>query len=143
MSRYRPEDIARLGDGAQKQIRLAQLAAQLQADQAKCRSKYGNTPTELDRRKFDSKVEAVRYAELRLLQRSGRITELICQPEYPITVNGITVARYIADFEYMNQYSERVVEDVKSEATRTNPVFRLKKKLVEAIHGISITEVVR
>jgi hypothetical protein len=34
-----------------------------------------------------------------------------------------------------------VVEDVKSAITAKNPVYRLKKKLVEAIHNVKINEV--
>lgn len=141
MSRYKPTDIARLGPDAQKQIRLTMLAATMQALESQRRSKYGNVETELDGRKFDSKAEAARYAELKLLHRSGRITELICQPEFPITVNGITVARYIGDFEYRDADGKRIVEDVKSTITARNPCYRLKRKLVEVLHQITITEV--
>jgi len=35
----------------------------------------------------------------------------------------------------------RVVEDVKSEFTRKDPVYRLKYKLMKACHGIDIREV--
>lgn len=141
MSRYKPDDIARLGPDAQKQIRLTMLAATMQELEKQRRSKYGNVVTELDGRKFDSKAEAARYADLKLLHRAGRITELICQPEYPITVNGITVARYIADFEYRDIEGKLVIEDVKSPVTAKNPCYRLKRKLVEVIHQITITEV--
>ena len=141
MIRYKPTDLARLGPDAQKQIRLTLLAATMQELEAKRRTKYGNVVTEVDGRKFDSKAEAEHYAELKLLQRSGRITELVCQPEFPITVNGITVAKYIADFEYRDQDGNRIIVDVKSAATAKNPCYRLKRKLVEVIHGITVTEV--
>lgn len=141
MSRYKPDDIARLGPDAQKQIRLTLLAATMQELEKQRRNKYGNVVTELDGRKFDSKAEAKRYAELKALQRAGRITELICQPEYPITVNGVTVARYLADFEYRTAEGRLIIEDVKSPATAKNPCYRLKRKLVEVIHQITITEV--
>ncbi|OQA06328.1 MAG: hypothetical protein BWY67_01977 [Bacteroidetes bacterium ADurb.Bin397] len=50
------------------------------------------------------------------------------------------IATYIADFTYMEK-GQYVVEDVKSDFTRKNPVYRLKKKLIEAIYNLKIKEV--
>lgn len=49
---------------------------------------------------------------------------------------------YVGDFSWRGPapLAELVVEDVKSPATRT-PVYRLKRKLVKAIHGIDVQEV--
>ena len=44
-------------------------------------SKYRNKKTELDGIAFDSKREAERYAELKLLERAGEISYLQLQPE--------------------------------------------------------------
>jgi hypothetical protein len=56
-------------------------------------------------------------------------------------MNGKQVAYYKADFRYWDFKEKRtVIEDVKSPATAKNPVYRLKKKLVEAQYGITITE---
>ena len=53
----------------------------------------------------------------------------------------VRVATYIADFSYFNVETHSVVvEDVKSKAIRT-ALYRLKKKLIEAQHEITITEV--
>ena len=53
----------------------------------------------------------------------------------------VRVATYIADFSYYDVETRSVVvEDVKSKATRT-ALYRLKKKLIEAQHDITITEV--
>lgn len=104
-------------------------------------SKFGNRITEIDGIRFASKREAARYAELKLLQRIGEIVELECQPRYPLTLNGVKLATYVADFRYRNVASgETVVEDVKSKPTITD-VYRLKKKLMLALHGISLKEV--
>jgi len=35
----------------------------------------------------------------------------------------------------------KVVEDVKSEVTRKLPTYRLKNKLMRAVHGIAIREI--
>jgi hypothetical protein len=50
------------------------------------------------------------------------------------------VCKYISDFVYLEN-GQKIVEDVKSEYTRKLPVYRLKKKLVKAVHGIDIKEV--
>lgn len=98
--------------------------------------KYGAIATTLDGRKFASKKEARRYAELLLLQKAGLIRNLECQASFPLTVNGELVATYIADFEYVEN-CQHVVEDAKGVKT---PVYRLKRKLMKAIHGIEIRE---
>lgn len=114
------------------------------------RSKYGAVRTTVDGITFDSKREAQRYAELKLLQRAKKIRNLVLQPVFDITVqphDGIgayaVVAKYKADFSYLTipwdyEPERLIVEDVKGVKT---PVYRLKKKLVEALYGIEITEV--
>lgn len=107
----------------------------------RARSKYGAAPTVIDGFRFASKAEARRYSELLLLQRAGEISELELQPPFPLVVNGVKVATYIADFRYRCKYTDPlIVEDVKGMST---PVYRLKKKLVLALHGVEITEVSR
>ena len=109
-------------------------------------SKYGNRKVILDGISFDSKKEACRWQELRLAQRAGVISELRRQVSFElipaIRENGKTVQRaahYIADFVYV-QDGQTVVEDVKSDATKTQ-LYQLKKKLVRWQYGIDIQEV--
>lgn len=106
----------------------------------KKRLKYGNKKTVIDGRVFDSKKEAGRYLQLRMMQTAGLIKNLQCQVEYRLEVEGSKIAKYIADFCYEENGVE-VVEDVKSSATRKLPTYRLKKKLMKAIFGIEIKEV--
>lgn len=104
-------------------------------------SKYNAKRVSIDGITFASKREGSRYAELKLLERIGEIVELECQPRYPLTLNGVKLATYVADFRYRDVASgEIVVEDVKSKPTITD-VYRLKKKLMLALHGISLKEV--
>ena len=56
-------------------------------------SKYGNRKTEVDGIVFDSKKEAERYRDLKLLERAGDIRELVLQPSFVLNVNGIKVCR--------------------------------------------------
>ena len=108
-------------------------------------SKYGNRKTVVDNVTFDSKAEAARYLELKLLQRAGHIGDLELQPVFSLYgKRGGLICKYKADFKYtklMHGYAtETVVEDVKSKPTMT-PVYRLKAKLFEDSFGFKITEV--
>ena len=96
---------------------------------------------------FDSKREANRYSELLLMEKAGIIASLRLQPEFKCMVNGKKVCTYKADFEYLmvddigpqGQIGYYIVEDVKGFKT---PVYRLKKKLVEACYpGTVIKEI--
>lgn len=103
--------------------------------------KYRNVPTEVDGRMFDSKREATRYANLLIEEQLGNISGLDCQVRFPLVVHGIDCGAYVADFTYLTRDGERVVEDVKSAATRKLPTYRLKRKLVWALYGLTIREV--
>ena len=99
-------------------------------------SKYGAKKTVVDGITFPSKLEAKRYGELRMLERSGAITALQRQVPFDLKVNGHLICRYIADFTYTQTATgEIVVEDAKGVMT---PAFRLKAKLMEAVHGIVV-----
>lgn len=105
------------------------------------RSKYHAVKVTVDNIVFDSKAEAARYHELKLMEKAGLIEALELQPAYVLTVrNGerdVSVGLYRADFRYW-QGGDVVVEDVKGMKT---PVYQLKKKMVEAIYGIKIHEI--
>lgn len=101
-------------------------------------SKYRNSHVVVDGTTFDSKAEARRYQELKLMQAAGEITDLEAHPCYPLIVNGVKVGSYEADFRYVTQGGETVIEDVKGVRTDT---YRLKKRLVEALYGIKVVEV--
>lgn len=52
-----------------------------------------------------SKAELKRAGELLLAQQLGQISCLIFQPRYDLMVEGVKVARYTADFEYIETIS--------------------------------------
>ena len=89
-------------------------------------SKYGAKPTIVDGVRFPSKAEASRYQELVLLERTGQISDLRCQPCFIVqpafTDNkGRRWAsiKYTPDFAYIEQGNwRRVIEEVKGHATR-------------------------
>ena len=100
------------------------------------RNKYRAIKTIVDDITFDSKKEAKRYSQLKLMLRAGAISDLKLQPRFDLIVNGVKCGFYKADFDYIEN-GKRVIEDVKGMKT---PVYNLKKKLVKAIHGIDIFE---
>ena len=114
------------------------------------KNKYRNVKVQFDGMLFDSQKEATRWAELKLLQRTGQIYELRRQVAFEIIptqrdeATGELVercARYIADFAYRDAQTGRtVVEDTKSDATKT-PEYVLKRKLMYYRFGIRIKEV--
>ncbi len=111
-------------------------------------------PEWVDGIRFASKSEARQYRELKVRERAGDVIDLELQPEYPIEVlnpaNGeaILCGVYRADFRYREWRHHpdggvsgsyvSVVTDVKGMRT---PIYKLKKKLVEALYGIRIVEV--
>jgi hypothetical protein len=100
--------------------------------------KYRNTPVTIDGIRFDSKAEAKRWAELRLLERAGVILDLQRQVSFPITFGGVKITTYRADFVYREaETGETAIEDVKGVRT---PEYRIKAKLMAA-QGMPIREV--
>ncbi len=107
------------------------------------RSKYRNVKVEVDGHVFDSKKEARRYGELKLLEQAHEILDLELQPKFPLhvwVVPEVKIGTYSADFCYMDKDGVFHVEDVKSSATKTQ-LYRWKKKHVKAEYGIDIEEV--
>ena len=100
------------------------------------RNKYRAIKTIVDGIKFDSKKEARRYSQLKLLEKAGAITDLKLQPRFDLIVNNCKCGFYKADFEYVEN-EKKIIEDVKGMKT---PVYNLKKKLIKAIYGIEIFE---
>ena len=103
-------------------------------------AKYGNTKVEIDGVPFDSKREAARWRELRLLERAGEISDLRRQVRYELVpkLPGERPVDYIADFVYRDSGGNEVVEDVKGVRT---PAYVIKRKLMLWRHGIRIREV--
>lgn len=111
------------------------------------KSKYKNIPCEAGGIRFDSKKERRRFLELKGMYEAGLITDLKLQHHFTLSeafkdVSGNVVRRveYIADFTYFDSEGKFVIEDVKSNATRQNAVYSLKKRLMAA-EGYLIQEV--
>ena len=106
-------------------------------------SKYHSTPTEVNGIRFDSKREANRWFELRLLERAGKIEKLKRQVKYLLIPSqyrdGKCIERecsYLADFVYVKD-GHLVVEDCKGFRT---PEYKIKRKLMLQLYDIRLVE---
>lgn len=108
-------------------------------------NKYRNKKTIIDGYTFDSKKEANRYRELKLMLRADEISDLELQKPYELIpkqkIDGKVVERacnYIADFAYKDKNGNAVVEDVKGMKTKE---YIVKRKLMLYVHKIKIKEI--
>ena len=96
-------------------------------------SKYKAKKTIIDGITFDSKSEAKRYEELKLLQRGGAIKNLSLQPRFMLQEGFVNIdtgrkeraIEYVGDFMY-DEGDRIVVEDVKGFKTAD---YKIKRKL--------------
>ena len=102
----------------------------------KRKRKYNNKPTERDGHRFDSVHEANVYDDLMMQVKAGALHAVFCQ--VPFRLPGEIV--YRADFVALNLDGSYTVYDAKSEATRKDKVYRLKKKLMANECGLEIVE---
>ena len=121
------------------------------------KSKYGANKPEVDGITFDSRKEARRYSQLKLMERAGAISDLQLQVKFilipaqrePSTFGkrgGIKLGKlierecsYIADFVYLDTSTGKtIVEDAKGMKTE---VYKIKKKLMLYVYGVQIKEV--
>jgi hypothetical protein len=100
------------------------------------RNKYNAKKTIVDGITFDSKKEAARYIELKLLEKRGHIKNLERQVRVDVTHDGHLLFWWKADFVYFEN-GKRIYEDVKGFET---PVWRLKKKILRAMLNIHVRQ---
>jgi hypothetical protein len=112
--------------------------------------KYKNRKCVVDGIEFDSRKEANRYTELKLMLKAGKIKDLRRQVKYVLipTQRGDdkkVIERecaYIADFVYFDcETGKEIVEDVKGyRGGGAYEVFKIKRKLMLERYGIRIKE---
>lgn len=108
-------------------------------------NKFGAKKTIIGGLKFDSKKEADYYVRLVLQQRarneSDRVEHIELQPKFDIIVNDVKIGFYKADFRVKYADGAEKIIDVKGlKQGSAYQLFRLKKKLVEALYNIVIIE---
>jgi hypothetical protein len=120
-------------------------------------SKYKNKKITVDGIIFDSKKEARRYSDLKLLEKTGEIYDLQRQVKFILIpaqrepdevgprggkIKGKLIERecsYIADFVYYLKDSKKpIVEDTKGMRTTE---YIIKRKLMLYLHNIRIKEI--
>lgn len=124
------------------------------------KSKYHSIATCIDGISFDSRKEARRYQELKLLEKAGRISNLEMQVPFELIPaqyeecdevytkgahkgerkRGACIEKavtYKADFMYIED-GKIVVEDTKGVKTKD---YIIKRKLMLYVHGIRIKEI--
>ena len=108
-------------------------------------NKYNARKVTIDGIAFDSKKEAHRYAELKMLLRGGEIRDLRLQVEYELIPKqvGERACNYIADFVYQDvRTGKTVVEDVKGyKKGAAYNIFAIKRKLMLWRYGIKVQEI--
>jgi hypothetical protein len=98
--------------------------------------KYHNNKVVKNGIKYDSQKEYLRHLYLKTLEEEGKISELELQKKFLLQEGFIHEGKkerpiyYIADFYYFDKKLNcYIAEDVKSEATRQDKVYRLKRKI--------------
>lgn len=103
----------------------------------RARSKYNAQATIVDQIRFDSKSEAYRYRELKLMQRAGEIERLHVHPMFYVRwpQSDEKICGVELDFQYADKNGVTHYEDVKGFDTALS---KLKRKLVEAAFKIKV-----
>ena len=105
--------------------------------------KYHNRKVKTHDGVFDSTKEYKRWVVLKLMERSGEISDLKRQVPFVLikTQKTATVTerpvKYVADFVYVKD-GKTVVEDTKGVRTAD---YIIKRKLMLFVHGIEIKEI--
>jgi len=90
---------------------------------------------------FDSRGEMLRYADLQLLERAGKISELRRQRDFPVYIGEKLLCTFTADFSYRELPSgAEVIEDAKSSGTQKDTAYRLRKTAAELYYGFHVRE---
>ena len=97
---------------------------------------------------FDSKVERLRYIELRSLEQSGQISGLevhpkfVLQPSFSHMGKHIRAITYTADFKY-TENKMIVVEDVKGGKATMTEAFNIRWKIVKFLNPHIVFKIVK
>ena len=109
------------------------------------KGKYGNYSATYNGSVFDSRKEALYAAELDLLKKArlqrDRVVKVERQVNVDLIVNGKKVCRIIPDFRVTFADGRVEWHEIKSHGTMT-PVYRVKKKLFEALFPKEIYRVI-
>lgn len=104
-------------------------------------SKYNNIKTSHNGRVFDSKREAEHAKLLESMRKaknpSQKVIQILYQSKFPIVIKEKKICDYVADFYVLFADDHCEIHEVKGFKTA---VYKLKKKLVEAVYNQKIIE---
>jgi hypothetical protein len=110
------------------------------------RNKFNAIKVKTEYGTFDSKKEYAYFKRLMIQKKAvslyDRVTDIQTQVRYDIDIAGKRICFYKLDFKV--RYADGRVEHVDVKGHKKGSaynLFRIKKKLVEAIYGIEIIEV--
>jgi hypothetical protein len=132
------------GDGW-RDVDPSTLGANATPAPAPKRYKYPAKKTLVDGKVFDSKHESDVYLALKMEQAAGQITDLECQRQFPLVVTSardgapVLVGTITLDFAYKRNGQLEVAE-AKVGATRRIRDYPLRKRLFEALSGLTVRE---
>ena len=96
-------------------------------------NKYGSRRTDCGIHSHRSGLEAKVCSELQLRQKAGDLKGFRVEVDIPLIVNGVKVTTYRADFVTEPDDGEK--PEIIEAKGMVLPVFALKWKLLQAIHG--------
>ncbi len=85
----------------------------------------------IDGHTFDSKLEAKRWGQLKLMQSGAKIQHLKPHPKLPVIINGVPCGSYEADSGYIED-GKIVIEEVKGAVITDG--FAFKWRIMKALY---------
>jgi hypothetical protein len=107
------------------------------------RGKFNNVPKRCRQGKtHHSTLEAAWCDALHMREAAGDIKKLVAhpQPRYHLDIDGVHICTYIPDFAWEELDGTEVVADAKGIVTTE---YKLKARLMLAIHGIEVLELLK
>ena len=142
IKRLHPDQVLKGGTIPLTQEKYAEIKAILEPKLSKHRA----VKTMVDGERFDSKLEARVWCDLKLREAAGEIRDLRRQVRFSLFANGGEhLGTYAADFVFEFRFHPdrdwlRVVADAKSPHTRKLPGWNKIKRLMMACHSIEVKE---
>lgn len=102
-------------------------------------NKYNSQKTVVDGITFDSQKEAKKWQTLDAMQSMGRISKLRHHVTFDLVVNKVFIGQYVADFVYVGNTGQLVIDDTKGYKKGSAwQLFCWKAKLMKAIYGADV-----
>lgn len=122
-------------------LTMAQRLLKQKMAESRQRSKYNSVRVRWNDMWFDSIYEMNAAKKLESMRRAkamrDRVVAIEYQVKFPIVMNKAKICDYIADF--VVEFADGRIDVIDAKGVRTS-VYRLKQKMMKAVHGIDIVE---